>query len=48
MYAVSRNTFVLDGIVYFRMRFELDADGNPERIVGIYEDGREDSSERDR
>jgi CubicO group peptidase (beta-lactamase class C family) len=43
---LSRDTFVIREIPYFRMRFELDESGRPTRIVGMYEGGAEDSSPR--
>ena len=47
MYAVSRDTFVVEGILRCRMRFELGPDGGPTAIVGVYEGGHEDRTARD-
>ena len=44
---LSRDTFVMREIPYFRVRFELDESGRPTKIVGMYEGGAEDESPRD-
>jgi CubicO group peptidase (beta-lactamase class C family) len=46
LYPVSQDTFGLDGLGYFRLRFEADESGLIERVVGLYADGTEDASER--
>ncbi len=38
--------FALDGVDYFRLRFERDDDGHIVRVVGLYNDGNEDASPR--
>jgi tetratricopeptide (TPR) repeat protein len=38
--------FIIEEIAYFRLRFDLDETGNPTRIVGMYEWGHEDQSQR--
>ena len=35
-------------LIYFRMRFEIDENGTPVRIVGLYEWGFEEQSPRDK
>lgn len=45
---ISKDTFVMRELIYFRMRFELDENGTPVRIVGLYEWGFEDQSPRDK
>jgi len=44
---LSRDTFVIRELSYFRMRFELDASGMPTKIIGMYEGGAQDESVRD-
>jgi CubicO group peptidase (beta-lactamase class C family) len=46
LYPVSQETFGLDGLGNFRLRFEAGGSGRIERVVGFYPDGREDASER--
>jgi tetratricopeptide (TPR) repeat protein len=48
LYAISPDTFGLDGLGYFRVRFDADESGRVSRLVGIYVTGREDASERSR
>ncbi len=45
--AVSRDTFVIEGVSYFKLQVVFDADGNPTKLVGIYESGQRDESPRD-
>ncbi len=44
--AISDDTFVIEGVTYFKMRIEFDAVGNPTKILGIYENGYRDESPR--
>jgi len=44
--AMSRDTFVLEGGVGFRFKIEFDEAGNPNKIVGLYEDGQRDETLR--
>jgi hypothetical protein len=44
---LSDDTFALDGLVWFRIRFAKDKDGNVTRIIGLYLDGNRDESPRD-
>jgi CubicO group peptidase (beta-lactamase class C family) len=46
--AMSRDMFLIEGLVYFRMQFEFDDEGRPTKVVGIYETGYRDQSIRDR
>jgi len=48
LYAITPDTFGLDGIGYFRVRFAADEGGRASRLVGLYVTGREDPSERSR
>jgi CubicO group peptidase (beta-lactamase class C family) len=43
---MSRDTFIMKELIYFRMRFELDENGTPIKIIGLYEWGYEDQSPR--
>jgi C-terminal processing protease CtpA/Prc len=38
--------FMLEGLAYFRIRFEKDSSGKVARIVGLYDSGHQDVSER--
>jgi CubicO group peptidase (beta-lactamase class C family) len=44
---LSENTFVIRGLSYFRMRFEMDESGKPTKIIGMYVGGQTDQSVRD-
>ncbi len=46
--AMTKDTFVLETLPYFRLRIELDKNGNPVKAVGIYENGSRDEMARDR
>ncbi|MCG8455660.1 MAG: S41 family peptidase, partial [Holophagales bacterium] len=43
---LAEDVFALEGVDYFRIRFERDADGRVQTLVGLYQDGREESSPR--
>jgi hypothetical protein len=38
---------VVNELIIFRLRFEMDENGRPEKIVGLYEWGYQDQSLRD-
>ena len=44
--AMSKDTFVLEGGVGFRFKIEFDENGDPLKVVGVYEDGRRDETLR--
>jgi hypothetical protein len=44
--AQSKDTFVLEGLTYFKLRVVFDDDGNPTKLVGMYESGQKDESPR--
>ena len=44
---LSQDTFLLDGIGDFRMRFVTDGEGRVTKILGLYAQGPEDESPRD-
>lgn len=46
MIPMSQDTFVFDEIRYFRLKFNSDATGRVTEVVGMYNDGRSDSSPR--
>ncbi len=48
LYPITPDTFGLDGLGYFRVRFATNGDGQVSRLVGLYVTGREDASERSR
>jgi hypothetical protein len=43
---ISRDTFVLKDLIYFRIQFVFDGQGKPSKIIGQYEWGRRDESKR--
>jgi hypothetical protein len=43
---MSKDTFVVRELLYFRLRFEFDESGRPTKIVGLYEGGGRDESPR--
>ena len=45
--AVSEDTFVIEGVLYFKLQIVFDEDSNPTKLVGIYESGQRDESLRD-
>ncbi len=46
LFAISRDTFVIEGIVYFKLKIEFDERGNPVKLVGLYDSGNRDESVR--
>jgi len=44
--ALSKDTFFIEGVVWFYFKVEFDDQGNPIKLVGNYDDGRRDESER--
>ncbi|MBN2226126.1 MAG: S41 family peptidase [candidate division Zixibacteria bacterium] len=44
MVAMSEDTFVFKDIPYFRLKVEMDGDGNPVALIGLYDDGHTDRS----
>jgi len=45
--AVTADTFVIEGVTYFKLQVVFDEQGNPTKLVGIYETGQRDESPRD-
>jgi tetratricopeptide (TPR) repeat protein len=45
--AVSKDTFFIEGVSYFKLQVVFDEEGNPTKLVGIYESGQRDESPRD-
>jgi hypothetical protein len=45
--AVTQDTFVIEGVTYFKLRVVFDEEGNPTKLVGLYESGQRDESPRD-
>ncbi len=43
---MSEDVFRLVDLEYFRLRFGRGADGRVDRVIGMYDDGREDENER--
>jgi len=46
--AMSRDMFLIEGLVFFRLQFELDDKDRPTKVVGQYETGYRDQSMRDK
>lgn len=44
--ALSKDTFFIEGVVWFYFKVEFDKQGNPVKLVGNYDDGRRDESKR--
>jgi CubicO group peptidase (beta-lactamase class C family) len=44
--ALSKDTFFIKGVVWFRFKVEFDDQGNPVKLVGLYDDGRRDETKR--
>jgi CubicO group peptidase (beta-lactamase class C family) len=47
LFAESEDTFVLEGVTYFKLRVIFGDDGIPTELVGLYDSGRRDVSPRD-
>jgi len=45
--AVSKDTFFIEGVSYFKLQVVFDEEGKPSKLVGIYESGQRDESPRD-
>ncbi len=48
MIPMSKDTFIIEGLIYFRFKFEFDEQGRAAKIVGMYEWGGGDQSIRDK
>jgi len=46
--ALSKDTFVIQGTVWFRLKVDFDEQGFPPKLVGLYADGRRDECKRNR
>jgi CubicO group peptidase (beta-lactamase class C family) len=46
--ALSKDTFFIEGTVWFKFRVEFDGEGRPVKLVGLYDDGRRDETTRTR
>ncbi len=46
MIPMSQDTFMFDEVRYFRLKFVSDSSGRVTEVVGLYDDGRTDSSPR--
>ena len=44
--ALSKDTFFIKGVVWFRFKVEFDDQGNPVKLVGLYDNGNRDESKR--
>jgi len=47
LHAESEDTFVIEGVTYFKLRVVFGDDGIPTELVGLYDSGRRDVSPRD-
>ncbi|UCH98451.1 MAG: serine hydrolase [Candidatus Aminicenantes bacterium] len=48
LFAMSKDTFIIEGLIFFRLKFELDPQGQATAIVGMHEDGNQDRTKRDK
>ena len=48
LFAITEDTFGLDGLEYFRIRFEKNASEKIVAILGLYDDGTKDRSSKDK
>lgn len=48
MIAMSRDTFIIEGFIFFRLGFEFDPQGKPAALTIMYEEGGRDRSTRDK
>jgi CubicO group peptidase (beta-lactamase class C family) len=46
--AMSRDTFIIEGLIFFRLKFEYDMQGNPAALILMAEEGGQDRSTRDK
>jgi CubicO group peptidase (beta-lactamase class C family) len=46
--AISRDTFIIEGLIFFRLKFEFDQQGRATAIVGMYDRGNQDRTKRDK
>jgi len=47
--AISPDTFFMENLLYFRIKVEFDASGNPVKLIGLYVEGLPpDESPRDK
>jgi CubicO group peptidase (beta-lactamase class C family) len=44
---MSKDMYIMEGVVYFRLQFEYDETGQPTKVVGLYDSGHRDESIRD-
>lgn len=45
---MSKDTFIIKKMIYFRLRFKFASDGKADRVIGMYEEGRTDQSLKDK
>jgi CubicO group peptidase (beta-lactamase class C family) len=45
---MSNDMYVMEGVVFFKLQFEYDDDGQPTKVIGLYDSGYRDESIRDR
>ena len=45
---MNEDTFMLDGLEYFRVQFNRDKSGTVTEIIGLYDDGHRDGNARDK
>jgi hypothetical protein len=48
MTPTSEDTFMFDDVGFFKLRVEVDGDGNPIALIGLYQDGHTDRTPRTR
>jgi tetratricopeptide (TPR) repeat protein len=45
---LSRDTFFIEGVIYFRIKVEFDDQGRPAKLIGLYDNGNGDESLRNK
>ena len=46
--AMSGDTFIIEGVIFIRLRFEIDPEGQPAALTVMFEDGNRVRSTRDK
>ena len=46
--AMSKDTFIMEGVPSLKLKIELDEKGNPVKLIGLYDDGTRDEMARDK
>jgi len=44
MIPMTKDTFIIEGIIYFRLKFAFNEQGQPSKVIGLYDSGKENPS----